>query len=124
MGVLWDLLVAVAQGWLSLMSGVAGLAMTLYGFWTRREVTGRVFLTFGTLSLVVALAMTWIAEHQTVEDTRQKLAQANQKLADLRKPLFVVSLPDIAYTYSEQRQATVVRLSYAELSGSDAGSVG
>ena len=54
--------------------------------------------------------MTWIAEHQTVEDTRQKLALANQKLADLTKPLFVVSLPDIAYTYSEQRQATVVLL--------------
>lgn len=107
---LWDLLVAVTQSWVSLMSGVAGLAMTIYGLWKRREVTGGIFLAFGTASLVVALAMTWISEHQTLEDTKQRLTQANQKLSDLTKPQFVVSLPDIAYKYSSLREATVVLL--------------
>jgi hypothetical protein len=110
MSALWDLLIAVAQGWVSLMSGLVGLAMTIYGLWKRRELSGGVFLAFGTISLVVALAMTWTAEHQTAEETKHKLAQANQKLADLTKPQFVLVLPDIAYRYSELRLATIVLL--------------
>jgi len=110
MSALWDLIVAVAQGWVSLMSGLAGLAMTIYGLWKRRELTGSVFLAFGIFAFVLALGMTWLTEHQTAEETKQKLAQANQRLSDLTKPQFVLVLPDIAYRYSELRQATIVFL--------------
>lgn len=110
MAALWELIVAVAQGWVSLISGIAGLATTIYGFWNRGEITGRLFEGVGIISLLVALGMTWAAEHQVVEDTKQKLSQANQKLAELPKPQFVLVLPDIASRYSQQREATIVLL--------------
>lgn len=60
----WSLARVIWESWVGLMSGVAGLAMTAYGLWRRRELTGRFFLAVGLVCLFAALVTAWTSEHR------------------------------------------------------------
>lgn len=87
---LGSLVTALWSSWLSLMTGIGGLALTIYGVWRRKEPTGRVLFFIGLLSLFVASISIWVDEHRarkyaesTSKGLRAQLADKDARLQDL-----------------------------------------
>lgn len=120
-----DYLQALASDWVALMSGIAGVALTLVGaFLNWQSVPGRVVWTVAVICLACASVRIWYIEHAKVAEEQKKNTQLEQTLKEqfypaLEGEILNVGFPDYLTPNKSPNKIRVAVMAYIRNTGMD-----
>jgi hypothetical protein len=120
-----DYLQALASDWVALMSGIAGVALTLVGaFLDWKSVPGRVVWIVAVLCLACSSVRIWYIEHAKVAEEREKVAKLEKKFEEQFYPalggeISNVGFPDYLTPNKSPHKIRVAVMAYIWNTGMD-----